>query len=211
MSDVPLSLSLSLRLRDETRALHRLAERSGAMGELLQGRLDPAAYGALLRNLHALYAALEPALDRHRQSPAVSAVRRPALYRASALRVDLVHWCGTGWAAAPLTAAMSAYLDRLREIDGGQHALLAAHAYVRYLGDLSGGQLLRHIVQRTYGLHGAVGTAFYRFEAVDVALVKTQFRAALDELPADDALAAQIVAEACAAFRRHATLFQELA
>jgi heme oxygenase len=42
---------------------------------------------------------------------------------------------------------------------------LLAHAYVRYLGDLSGGQIIGGRIKRAYGLKGKEGTAFYDFSA----------------------------------------------
>jgi hypothetical protein len=47
----------------------------------------------------------------------------------------------------------------------GQAPLLLAHAYVRYLGDLSGGQIIGGRIKRAYGLKGQEGTAFYDFSS----------------------------------------------
>lgn len=63
--------SLALRLRSETRALHTSAERIAFMRTLLRGRMLLHAYVALRRNLHAIYAALEPALLHHALRPAI--------------------------------------------------------------------------------------------------------------------------------------------
>ncbi|WVF65382.1 hypothetical protein IAT40_000109 [Kwoniella sp. CBS 6097] len=41
---------------------------------------------------------------------------------------------------------------------------LLAHAYVRYLGDLSGGQFIGARVKKSYNLQGEKGTKFYYFE-----------------------------------------------
>lgn len=41
---------------------------------------------------------------------------------------------------------------------------MLAHAYVRYLGDLSGGQVIGARIKKAYGLNGQDGTAFYRFD-----------------------------------------------
>ena len=72
-----MSASLADRLKDETLTLHRAAERSTFMGALLRGEVDRRGYSALLRNLAALYAALEPALLRHAAHPLLAPVHAP--------------------------------------------------------------------------------------------------------------------------------------
>jgi heme oxygenase len=201
---------LSERLRRATAARHRAAERSGIMPRLLAGRLERARYAALLRNLHALYAALEDGLDRHAGSPLVAPVRFPALYRAPALGRDLAVLWGAEWRGLPLCAAMADYVARLSAIAGEAPGLLAAHAYVRYLGDLSGGQVLRNVVARAFGLRDGAGVAFYSFDAEPPAAAKARLRAGLDALPLDAAGADALVAEALDAFERHIALFVEL-
>jgi heme oxygenase len=202
---------LAARLREATQALHRVAEVSGIMRRLLQGRIDAGAYCLLIRNLHTLYAGLERALDRHAALPLVSPIRFPGLFRAPALEEDLRNLHGPNWAALPLTTAMRDYAARIDELAAVRPALLAAHAYVRYMGDLSGGQILRDNVRRMLGRRDGAGAAFYAFGGdVDAGAVKAEFRAALDALPVDAAGADAIVAEANSAFERHVLLFTEL-
>jgi heme oxygenase len=105
---------------------------------------------------------------------------------------------------------MRSYVARLEEIARTHPPLLAAHAYVRYMGDLSGGQILRDVVRRALDLQDDAGTAFYRFAGGDGREIKEAFRAALDTLTVDDTLAQEIVAEAREAFARHVVLFEEL-
>ena len=208
MTAVP---SLSQRLAQATRTLHRRAESSGIMPALLRGQLGRDTYGLLLRNLQALYAALESALDRNALSPWVAPVRMPVLYRSQALRDDLVTLAGAGWQALPLAPSMHRYVEHLALQSPARPQLLAAHAYVRYMGDLSGGQVLRSVVARSLDLPEGVGTAFYDFPAVtDLAAAKAQFRSALDHLPVDAAGASAMVDEAIDGFARHVELFEEL-
>ena len=158
------ALSLPQRLKAATAEQHRRVERSGVMATLLRGRIERLAYLALLRNLHALYAALEPALSRQAAHPAVGPVVVPELFRRDALESDLrALQREADPPAEVLRPATVAYVERLREIEATQPELLVAHAYVRYLGDLSGGQHLRRIVRRALALQGAAGTCFYDF------------------------------------------------
>jgi heme oxygenase len=203
--------TLTSRLKDATRELHQVAERAGGMSALLRGRFDRAQYCLLLRNLHALYAALEAALDRHATLPQVAPVRVPVLYRTAALAADLRDLHGAGWSTLPVAVAMASYVAHLEDVARTRPPLLAAHAYVRYMGDLSGGQILRDVVRRALDLRDGAGTAFYTFTGSgDGREIKERFRAALDGMPVDDALAQEIVGEARDAFSRHVVLFEEL-
>ena len=204
---------LAARLRVETRELHTLAERAGIMPALLRGQLDRRSYCALLRNLHPIYAALEAGLARHATHAVVGPVVFPALFRLAALADDLRVLHGPAWNdELPLQLAAVAYAQRLHDIATASPELLVAHAYVRSLGDLSGGQLLRGIVAKSLGLDSDAGTSFYAFgPPADVSRHLQAFRAALNALPTDPAGGEAIVAEARAAFERHAVLFEQLA
>ena len=62
---------------------------------------------------------------------------------------------------------MSTYAGRIASLSASpEPAPLLAHAYVRYLGDLSGGQVIRRRVARAYGLEedNGAGVAFYEFK-----------------------------------------------
>jgi heme oxygenase len=88
---------------------------------------------------------------------------------------------------------------------------LVAHSYTRYLGDLSGGQILKNIAQRGMNLSDGQGTAFYEFKDIsDEKAFKRQYRQVLDELSVDDVTADRIVDEANATFGMNMKLFQEL-
>jgi heme oxygenase len=208
-----LNPSLAERLRTETRALHMAAERSAFMATLMSGRMARPSYCALLRNLHAIYAALEPALERHATHSSIAPVFLPALWRRSALEHDLRALCGADWSATPaLTPAATSYVARLHELDATQPGLLLAHAYVRYLGDLSGGQMLRGIVAKSEALGATAAIAFYDFgDALAVRELTQAFRAGLDAVPADERQASALVDEAKLGFGLHQSLFGELA
>lgn len=208
-----MSPSLTERLKTETRALHTAAERSSFMGVLLRGRMERPAYCALLRNLHAIYAALEPAIARHASHPLIAPVHAPALFRTVALASDLEVLHGVEWAdELVLQPAAVAYVARLCEVDAMQPGLLLAHAYVRYLGDLSGGQMLRRIVAQSAVLAGERGVAFYDFgDATATRELTHAFRAGLASVSPDEAQTGALLDEAKLAFGLHQRLFDELA
>jgi heme oxygenase len=207
-----LNAPLAERLKNETRALHTAAERSAFMAALLRGRLERQAYCTFLRNLHAIYAALEPALKRHAADPSIAPVFSAALSRCDALSHDLRTLHGTAWTELVVTPAAMDYVKRLHEVDAAEPARLLAHAYVRYLGDLSGGQMLRGIVARGMQWDGSGAVAFYDFgDAPRTAELARAFRAGLMHLNVDDAQSDAIVDEAKRAFALHCRLFDELA
>jgi heme oxygenase (biliverdin-producing, ferredoxin) len=207
-----MSFSLADELRVQTRQLHHEAERAGVMRALLRGEIDRATYCALLRNLYPIYAALEDGLARHEAHPALSQVRLAGLERGPFLAADLVALHGIGWRDLVVLPAAQQYATHLRELDRTEPLHLAAHAYVRYLGDLSGGQILRRLVVEGLGVDPVSGTRFYDFGSPDaVKSLAQRFRAGLDRMGFDRDGAAPIVAEAQLGFALHARLFEQLA
>lgn len=206
-------MHLSERLRSETRAIHTEVERSAFMGELLRGQMDQVAYCMLLRNLYAIYTPLEQALSQCRTNTLVAPLFLPAVFRAQALALDLDALHGPSWQqGVALQPATRRYVDRLQQLSSGSPDLLCAHAYVRYLGDLSGGQVLKRIVAKTLQLPSGAGTSFYDFGDTDQTRDLTQaFRAGLADLKASAAQMDAIVGEALGSFELHRALFHELA
>lgn len=206
-------LTLSDRLRVATRAAHTEAERGPMMQRLLSGHLPLADYCCLLRQLQAIYAALENALSEQIGDPQVARVCPSTLWRSAALAEDLTY---LGTREQPvvsglLAAATLAYVSRLQQLALQDPLCLLAHAYVRYLGDLYGGQMLGQRLRQQHGLTEGRGTRFYEFgDAAQVKALIVEFRAALDALTLSPAQADALVAEACEAFERHAQIFEQL-
>lgn len=197
------------------------------MSALLAGRASRRAYLHLLHNLLPIYAALEPLLDSHRQHAWLRGVWSPGQARLPALQRDMAAFECDVTLPAPVLPASLAYAERLQGLfaqnavdsaaDGcdphdTSAARLLAHAYVRCLGDLSGGQVLRRVVAQRMGLSAAAGTDFYDFGAPDqVAALLQRWHRGLASLPAEGALADAAVAEACWSFEQHIRLFDQLA
>jgi heme oxygenase (biliverdin-producing, ferredoxin) len=201
---------LAQQLKTATAALHRRAERSAFMARLLHGDIDRAHYVVLLHNLQALYTTLEAALQRHADHPAVSPVVMPALWRSRAIAADLQ--CLAEGAPPPLAVATQHYVQRLQSLQDCKSALLVAHAYVRYLGDLNGGQALRRVVARSLALAGDGGTGFYDFGGGDAAQrLALRFRDGLAAVAPHWPDPRPLIDEAVDAFDRHCRLFDELA
>lgn len=208
---LPTPLPVARALREGTAALHREAERAGLMGELLRGRVTRTGYSALLRNLHALYQSLEAHLRGHAADPAIAKVWFPELAREAALASDLEALHGALWEREiAVRPAMMRYVARLDEVAQAAPRLLLAHAYVRYLGDLSGGQIVRRVIASSLALGADSGQSFYRFSEAPERLA-ARLRTALDAIELEPEELAQLVDEARLAFGLHIALFEQLA
>lgn len=219
MSPVANTSGLAARLREETRAEHRAAERGAFVHALLRGQLTRERYAAYLLALGPIYEALESGLRRHAAHPVVGPLALLELERSPAIAADLLTRFGLTLGGAPAVPAATAYAERLYRLAEAAPSLLVAHAYTRYLGDLSGGQILRRGAARILGLAtdpppGTPGLAFYDFpdviDVIDLERCKQDIRARLDALPIDAAQASAIVAEARWAFAGTAAVFAAL-
>jgi heme oxygenase (biliverdin-producing, ferredoxin) len=151
-------------------------------------------------------------MEKHSQHPIVSKINFTQLNRKHSLEQDLSYYFGANWREEiKLSSAGEAYVQRIREISATEPELLIAHSYTRYLGDLSGGQILKNIAVTAMNLSEGQGTAFYEFaDITDEKAFKAKYRQTLDELPIDDSTGDRIVDEANAAFGMNMKMFQEL-
>lgn len=106
------------------------------------------------------------------------------------------------------------YVDRIWEVAKNDPVLLIAHAYTRYMGDLSGGQALKGIVRSALDLPDNQGTALYEFAQIPTIEAKRAFketyRHALDALEVDEETIQRIVSEANYAFTLNRNVVDEL-
>ncbi len=204
--------TLSAQLRDRTKDAHHAAERSGVMAALLRGQMTRSTYALLLRSLHPIYDALERGLASAAHDPWIAPIHAPRVWRTAALERDLVYFAGPAWAALPIAPAAMGYAQRLDALRREHPGQLVAHAYVRYLGDLNGGQILARVVRKALGLTDAAGTAFYEFAEIDDLRAESgRWRAALDAVPADLEGRARLADEALVGFDLHIRMFAEIA
>ncbi len=191
--------TLTEALRAATRYLHQQAERSGAVTDILHGRVTRAGYALLLRSLLPAYEALEAALVAQRSS--LPAIARDEVFRASALRSDLRALVGPEWESdLPMLTAAEDYRDRIRLVADDAPRLLG-HAYVRYFGDLNGGQILKKLLARSLELTPK-DLSFYDFPAIaEIKTFKREYREAFDAAVAQPAAIADATEEAVEAFQ----------
>ncbi len=207
-----MSVNLAAMLREGTKKSHSMAENVGFVKCFLKGVVEKASYRKLVMNLYFVYSAMEEEMGKLQDHPVVSKIYFPLLNRKQSLEEDLRFYYGSNWREEiAISPAGQAYVERIREVANSAPELLVAHSYTRYLGDLSGGQILKKIAQRAMNLNDGAGTAFYEFPDIsDEKAFKNKYRQSLDELQIDMATAERIVDEANAAFGMNMKLFQEL-
>jgi heme oxygenase len=184
-----------------TRALHLEAEQSGIIADILRGEASPAGYVLLLRNLHAAYDAMEQGLARHHQTPGLARLSAYRFDRAVAIGADLAALCGDNWRSTiPLLPAGEAYADAITRAAEGDGSWLIAHAYTRYLGDLSGGQIVQKLLAKSMQLRPDQ-LSMYAFAGFpDPVVLKSEYRHALEEAGADLIDPASVVEQGATAF-----------
>lgn len=210
----PRDEGLACLLKQGTAESHKAAENVHFVREFIKGKVPRDLYAQFIVDLLHIYTALEEALELCADHDLVEPLYFPEeLNRAEALRRDVEYLCGADWQQqrqpSPVTEE---YAARIRELASSAPELLVPHAYTRYLGDLSGGQVLRRAAVRGLGLPAdGSGVQFYIFKRVrDPKAFKDMYRARLDALPTSGACADAMVEEANRAFDYNTRIFKEL-
>jgi heme oxygenase (biliverdin-producing, ferredoxin) len=208
VSTVPFSQLLS----ERTRASHSASEHADFMDDLIKGRGSRDDYVALVAQHFFIYEALEAAATTLTDDPIAAAFIAPELTRLPALEHDLAFLIGKDWREriSPLPTT-ERYVRRITDIAAHWSGAFVAHHYTRYLGDLSGGQFIRTLMQRQFGFTDD-GVSFYTFnEIVDPKEFKDSYRAALDRAPWTEAEKERVLDEVLIAYELNTELFNDLA
>lgn len=200
-------------IRTASHEQHTEAETSTFMSDLLGGRLGVDAYTRYTEQLWFVYRALEDGSLALRDDPVAGPFIQPELMRTAELERDLAHLRGPDWREGlePLPAT-AAHADRVAECARTWPAGYIAHHYTRYLGDLSGGQIIRDKAEKTWGFtRKGDGVRFYVFEEIpNPASFKRGYRELLDAVHAGDLEKQRIVDECKRAFALNTAVFREL-
>ena len=193
-------------VRRSSLAAHDRANHSPFMGALFDGRLRVADYARLVEQYWFVYQALEATGDALADHPVAGPFVTEELRRVPHLAQDIRFYGLSELTALPATQR---YADRLAEMadwPGG----FVAHHYTRYLGDLAGGQAVRGLLPRVYGVTDG-GATFYDFRELGAApRFRDRYRALLDAAPWDEAERARIVDEVGNAFELNIAMLSDL-
>ncbi|NWH79606.1 HMOX2 oxygenase, partial [Piaya cayana] len=205
---------LSELLKEGTKESHDRAENTQFVKDFLKGRIKKELFKLATAALYFTYSALEEEIDRNKDNPAFAPLYFPLeLHRREALAKDLRYFYGEGWKEKiQCSEATQHYVDRIHHVGQHEPELLVAHAYTRYMGDLSGGQVLKKVAQRALKLPSTgEGIQFYVFDNVSNAQqFKQLYRARMNALDLDKNTKDRIVEEANRAFRFNMQVFDEL-
>ncbi len=200
---------LSELLRTATRAQHEHAETRTFVTDLMSGRLGRTAYIDLAVQHEAIYTALENLGRRLADDDVAATFLLPELIRLPSIHSDLTTMVGPDWRErTSVVPATEVYVARLESLTTA--AQYVAHAYTRYLGDLSGGQAISAMLRRHYDIP-ADELSFYAFAGIPkVKPFKDSYRTLLDAAAFTDEQRAEAVAEAKVSFDLNAAVFVDL-
>ena len=205
-------LPFSQALRERTRGGHSASEGANFMDDLMTGKGSRDDYISLVAQHYFIYAALEAAAEKMKDDADAAAFITPQLTRLPALEADLLFLLGDDWRStiAPLPTT-SRYVDRIETVAATWSGGFIAHHYTRYLGDLSGGQIIRTLMQRQFGFE-TNGVGFYLFDQIAKPKeFKDVYRAQLDAVTWSEEERERVIDEVMVAYRFNTELFVDLA
>ena len=204
--------NFAIQLKEGTKKSHSAAENTTFVKSFLRGVVNKESYRALVNDLYFVYCALEEEVSNLKDHPVIGNLQLSDLNRRDALEMDLRYYYGPIWRSLiKPSEACERYVNRIREVAKNEPELLVGHHYTRYLGDLSGGQILKGIAQKALELGDGQGLKFYDFEKIDdTKAYKAGYRGILNDLPIDQHQADAIIVEANYAFRLNMYMFDTL-
>jgi len=202
---------LAKQLKEGTKVSHSAAENTKFVASFLRGVVDYEEYRKLLTNFYYVYDTMEQRI-RETEDPMVQAIKSEDLERKEAIERDLEYYYGPDWKDKQTPSeACNKYCHRLNEVAEQNPYLLVAHHYTRYIGDLSGGKILKEITARVLNPPQGKGLDFYEFPSIpDAKLFKQNYRACLDNLGTDASQEIALITEANYAFRLNMYMFDEI-
>ena len=199
-------------LKEGTKKSHSAAENTSFVASFLRGVVSKESYKKLVSDLYFVYSAMEEEVDNLKDHPVIGNLQLSDLNRKNSLEMDLRFYYGPIWRSLiKPSEACERYVNRIREVAKNEPELLVGHHYTRYLGDLSGGQILKGIAQKAMELGDGQGLKFYDFEKIeDTKAYKAGYRGILNDLSIDQHQADAIIVEANYAFRLNMYMFDTL-
>ncbi len=163
----------TLSLRELTHEKHKRAEKSKFVGRMLKGGMTEKQYYIYLSNQLLAYYTLETYANYKNIFDGIEAIKRSVSISDDLRELEQLHGFETG----KIADATQRYMDYIQDISADKDKLLA-HIYVRHMGDLSGGQIIKRFVP---------GSGKYYEFSEDVSELKEKLRSKLNDSMADEA------------------------
>ncbi len=209
-----MAVALAGQLREGTKKSHTMAENTGFVACFLKGVVEKTSYRKLISDLYFVYQAMEEEIDRlvEQDHPVIKYLGFKELFRKETLVNDLKFYYGSNWFnEINISESAQLYVNRIHLVAKESPELLVGHHYTRYIGDLSGGQILKKIAKKALNLEGENGLNFYEFKLIDdEKKFKKIYAETLNKLPIDQQIADKIIEEANEAFIYNMKMFKEL-
>ena len=199
-------MTLALQLKEGTKVSHSAAENTKFVSSFLKGVVSRDNYKQLTANFYYVYRAMEEEIDKLDDFP----LHDKLLSRTNKLEQDLRYYYGVMWRdKIEPSQATKNYVKRIQVIAQQTPYLLVAHHYTRYMGDLSGGQILASITKKALNLKDE-GLKFYEFDIPNMKEYKDKYRQTLNDLNMSEVQTSMLIDEANYAFKLNMLLFDEL-
>ena len=198
--------NLALQLKEGTKVSHSAAENTKFVSSFLKGVVSRDNYKQLTANFYFVYRAMEEEIEKLDDFP----LHDKLLNRTHKLEQDLRYFYGVMWRdKIQPSQSTKNYVKRIQVIAQQTPYLLVAHHYTRYMGDLSGGQILSNIAKKALNLT-TEGLKFYEFDIPNMKEYKDKYRQTLNDLNMSDVQISMLIDEANYAFKLNMLLFDEL-
>lgn len=216
---------LASAMREGTKVVHRAAETSVFTKRFLKGEINADEYGRYINSLYFVYKYMEELLEQYKEHQVVKIIHFPLeLNRRESIEKDLEYFYGQERVAEltdpeSMTPAVQKYVQAMKDACAKSPALLIAHSYSRYLGDLSGGQILAKRLKKAVlkldendgSWDTTEGLNFYLFNNLgNQTDFKNFYRERLNAAKVDQNTRDLIVAEAVNSFELNIALFDEI-
>ena len=199
-------MTLALQLKEGTKVSHSAAENTKFVSSFLKGVVSRDNYKQLTANFYYVYRAMEEEIEKLDDFP----LHDKLLDRTDKLAQDLRYYYGVMWRdKIQPSQSTKNYVKRIQVIAQQTPYLLVAHHYTRYMGDLSGGQILASITKKALNLT-TEGLKFYEFDIPNMKEYKDKYRQTLNDLNMSEVQTSMLIDEANYAFKLNMLLFDEL-
>lgn len=200
-------MRLSEEVRDNISGIHDRLENHAFSALLFSGRIDVSLYVGYLEGLQSVYSALEDAIRQLASDPLICPLNHKPLQRLPAIQADLPRNRPVG--PEPIIPELSGWIQE--NCPASPEHVLAA-AYVRYMGDLGGGQVLKRRLQKAWNEvpeHSKPGLTFFDFEE-SAGSLRDRIREALDNEKLDAGQRFAILSAVKKLFELHFSWFDQL-